>query len=112
LPKKLGGLVALLLANLFVAFQAVRHEWGFYEVMLVFWIEVVILGFYNVLRLMVVGEARTSTSLRPDEVSTLTSYRSSPFSVSCPTLTAVPPVAFRGDCLGLFRGDRGRRSDA
>jgi hypothetical protein len=49
------GLVALVLANLFVALQTLRHEWGYYEAMLVFWIEVMILGAFNVLRLMIVG---------------------------------------------------------
>jgi hypothetical protein len=49
------GLVALVLANLFVALQTLRHEWGYYEVMLVYWVEVVVLGGYNVLRMLVVG---------------------------------------------------------
>ena len=49
------GLIALVVANLFVALQALRHEWGFYEVMLVYWSEVAILGGYNVLRMIVVG---------------------------------------------------------
>ena len=52
-----SALVALVIANLFVAFQTFRHEWGFYEVMLIYWAEVVILGFYNVLRMLVVGVA-------------------------------------------------------
>jgi hypothetical protein len=42
-------------ANAFVAFQTFRHEWGYYEVMLIYWVEVVILGFCNVLRMLVVG---------------------------------------------------------
>src|SRR5919106_190829 len=50
-----AGLVALVVANLFVAFQTLRHEWGFYEVMLIYWTEVAILGFYNVLRMLIVG---------------------------------------------------------
>lgn len=49
------GLVALIVANLFVALQTLRHEWGYYETLLIYWGEVVILGLYNVLRLMVVG---------------------------------------------------------
>src|SRR5918998_2621798 len=49
------GLIALVLANLFVAFQTLRHEWGYYETLLIYWTEVAILGGYNVLRLMVVG---------------------------------------------------------
>lgn len=49
------GLVALVVANLFVALQTLRHEWGYYEAMLVFWVEVMILGAFNVLRLLIVG---------------------------------------------------------
>jgi hypothetical protein len=49
------GLITLVLANLFVAFQTLRHEWGYYETLLIYWTEVVILGVYNVFRLMVVG---------------------------------------------------------
>jgi hypothetical protein len=49
------GLIALIAANLFVVLQTLRHEWGYYETILVFWGEVVILGGYNVLRLTVVG---------------------------------------------------------
>src|SRR5918994_5810014 len=49
------GLITLIIANLFVALQTLRHEWGYYEILLIYWTEVVILGGYNVLRLMVVG---------------------------------------------------------
>ena len=49
------GLAALIVANLFVAVQTLRHEWGYYEAILIYWVEVIILGAYNVLRLMVVG---------------------------------------------------------
>jgi hypothetical protein len=49
------GLITLIVANLFVALQTLRHEWGYYETLLIYWSEVVILGGYNVLRLMVVG---------------------------------------------------------
>ncbi len=49
------GLAALVIANLFVAFQALRHEWGYYETLLIYWSEVVILGGYNVVRMLVVG---------------------------------------------------------
>jgi hypothetical protein len=49
------GLAALVLANLVVALQTVRHEWGYYETLLIFWTEVVVLGGYNVLRMLVVG---------------------------------------------------------
>jgi hypothetical protein len=50
-----AALITLVLANLFVAFQTLRHEWGYYETLLIYWTEVAILGGYNVLRLMVVG---------------------------------------------------------
>jgi Family of unknown function (DUF6498) len=49
------GVIALVIANLFVALQTLRHEWGYYETLLIYWTEVVILGAYNVLRLFVVG---------------------------------------------------------
>jgi hypothetical protein len=49
------GLAALVLANLFVALLTLRHEWGYYETLLIYWSEAVILGVYNVVRLMVVG---------------------------------------------------------
>src|SRR5688572_7759334 len=49
------GLTTLVLANLVVAFQTLRHEWGYYETLLIYWSEVVILGAYNVFRLAVVG---------------------------------------------------------
>ena len=52
-----SALVALVIANTFVAFQTFRHEWGYYEVMLIYWVEVVVVGFYNVLRMLVVGVA-------------------------------------------------------
>lgn len=50
-----SALGALIIANAFVAVQAFRHDWGYYEVMLIYWVEVVILGLYNVLRMLVVG---------------------------------------------------------
>lgn len=46
------SLAALIIANLFVALQTLRHEWGYYETLLIYWSEVVILGAYNVLRLL------------------------------------------------------------
>jgi hypothetical protein len=49
------GLITLVVANLVVALQTLRHEWGYYETLLIYWTEAVILGAYNVLRLMVVG---------------------------------------------------------
>lgn len=51
------GLAALIAANLFVAVQILRYDWGYYNAILIFWLEAVILGGYNVLRLMVVGVA-------------------------------------------------------
>lgn len=50
-----AGLVALVAANLFVALQTLQHEWGYYETLLIYWTEVVVLGGYNVVRMMVVG---------------------------------------------------------
>jgi hypothetical protein len=50
-----SGLIALVLANLFVALQTVRHEWVYYETLLIYWTEVAVLGGYNVLRMLVVG---------------------------------------------------------
>src|SRR5918994_1224889 len=49
------GLITLIIANLLVALQTLRHEWGYYETVLIYWTEVVIVGGYNVLRLTVVG---------------------------------------------------------
>ena len=49
------GIITLIIANLIVALQTFRHEWGYYETLLIYWNEVVILGGYNVLRLTVVG---------------------------------------------------------
>ena len=48
-------LVALLFANLLVALQALRHDWGYYETVLIYWCEALVIGGYNVLRLLVVG---------------------------------------------------------
>jgi hypothetical protein len=50
-----AAFVALVVANLFVAGETLRHEWGYYQTLLIYWVEVVIIGFYNVLRMMVVG---------------------------------------------------------
>ena len=49
------GLLVLVAANLVVALLAVRHRWGYYETLLIYWAEVAVLGGYNVLRLLVVG---------------------------------------------------------
>jgi len=49
------GVVALVLANLFVALLALRHQWGYYETLLIYWTEVALLGAFNVLRMLVVG---------------------------------------------------------
>ena len=50
-------IVALVIANLVVAVQALRHEWGYYETLLIYWCEALVIGAYNVLRLLVVGLA-------------------------------------------------------
>ncbi len=52
-----AALVALLAANLFVAWQTFRHDWGYDDTMLIYWCEVMILGFYNVLRMFIAGVA-------------------------------------------------------
>jgi hypothetical protein len=44
---------ALVAANLFVAAVAILGDWGYYAVLLVFWWEAVIIGFYNVGRMFV-----------------------------------------------------------
>jgi len=49
------ALVSLVGANLLVALQVLRHDWGYYETILIFWCEALILGAYNVLRLLLVG---------------------------------------------------------
>ena len=49
------ALVSLVGANLLVAFQVLRHDWGYYETILIFWCEALIIGAYNVLRLLLVG---------------------------------------------------------
>jgi len=45
---------ALVLANIVVAFVAVTQQWGYYSVILVYWWEAVIIGFYNLGRMFVV----------------------------------------------------------
>ena len=54
-PPQWFGLTALVVANLLVALQAVLRGWGYYETLLVYWLEAVTIGAYNVLRLLVVG---------------------------------------------------------
>src|SRR5678815_1883091 len=49
------GLAALIAANLLVAVQALHWGWGYYQVLLIYWIEALIIGGSNVLRLLVVG---------------------------------------------------------
>jgi hypothetical protein len=48
-------LAALIAANLVVAVQALRWGWGYYELLLIYWCEALVIGGYNVLRMMVVG---------------------------------------------------------
>ncbi|MDH3497904.1 MAG: DUF6498-containing protein [Gemmatimonadota bacterium] len=54
IPSRLG-LAALVVANLAVALLTVLRGWGYYETLLVYWLEAVVIGGYNVLRLLVVG---------------------------------------------------------
>jgi len=49
------GFAALVAANLLIALQAVLRDWGYYETLLIYWLEAVVIGGYNVLRLFVVG---------------------------------------------------------
>lgn len=49
------SLAALVVANVLVAVQALRWEWGYYQVFLIYWLEALIIGGYNVLRMLVVG---------------------------------------------------------
>ena len=49
------GLAALIAANLLIAAQALHWGWGYYQVLLIYWFEALIIGGYNVLRLLVVG---------------------------------------------------------
>lgn len=49
------GLWALVFANLLVGLQAALRGWGYYEALLVYWLEAIVIGGYNVLRLLVVG---------------------------------------------------------
>jgi hypothetical protein len=53
-PSRLG-LAALITANLFIALHALNSGWGYHQALLIFWFEALIIGGYNVLRLLVVG---------------------------------------------------------
>jgi len=54
LPSRFG-LAALIAANLLIAVQALHWGWGYYQVLLIYWGEALVIGAYNVLRLLVVG---------------------------------------------------------
>lgn len=45
--------IALVCANVILASIAIFQKWGFYYVLLVFWIEALIIGFYNLARITV-----------------------------------------------------------
>jgi hypothetical protein len=47
--------VALVVANLFVALVSVLQGWGYYQTVVVYWLEALVIGGYNVLRMLVVG---------------------------------------------------------
>ena len=53
LPSRLS-LAALITANLFSALHALNSGWGYHQALLIFWFEALIIGGYNVLRLLVV----------------------------------------------------------
>jgi len=46
--------ISLVVANLIVAIVVITQKWGFYSVILVYWFEAVIIGLYNLLRMIVV----------------------------------------------------------
>lgn len=48
---------ALIAANLVVAAVTLFHGWGFYEIIIVYWCEAVIIGGYNMARMVMVGLA-------------------------------------------------------
>lgn len=50
-----ASLAALITANLFIALHALNSGWGYHQALLIFWFEALIIGGYNVLRLLVVG---------------------------------------------------------
>lgn len=43
------------MANLLIAVQALHWGWGYYQLLLIYWFEALIIGAYNVLRMAVVG---------------------------------------------------------
>jgi len=45
--------IALICANVILALIALFQEWGFYYVLLVFWFEALIIGFYNLIRISI-----------------------------------------------------------
>jgi len=47
--------IVLTIANLLVLLEVLRHEWGCFAILLVYWCEALIIGGYNVLRMLVVG---------------------------------------------------------
>jgi hypothetical protein len=47
--------VALIAANLVVAALALSRAWGFYEIIIVYWCEALIIGAFNMARMVVVG---------------------------------------------------------
>lgn len=49
------GLAALVAANLVIAAQALHWGWGYYQLLLIYWIEALVIGAYNVLRMVIVG---------------------------------------------------------
>ena len=45
---------ALILVNVVIALMALKEQWGFLQVLYVFWFEAMIIGGYNLLKMMVV----------------------------------------------------------
>ena len=54
-PGSRLGLVVLVVANLAIGLLAATRRWGYYQMVLIYWLEALIIGGYNVLRLLVVG---------------------------------------------------------
>ena len=52
-PSKLSSIIALITVNLFPVFGVLFMGWNVFPIMLLYWSENVIIGFYNVLRMIV-----------------------------------------------------------
>lgn len=70
--------LALVVANLAIALLVAVRGWGYYETLLIYWLEAVIIGGFNVLRLLVGASPARPASLsrwwcsRPSPTGSLT----------------------------------------